>query len=552
MSLQGLSNDEPLRVMALHSLNYCERLFYLEEVEGIQVTNSAMYAGRQLHDEREADDLSGRELRAFEVSSDKLGLYGKLDAVRRRDGAWVPYEHKRGRSAQNDQGKAVAWPSDFAQVVAYALLLEEQVGEPITEARIRYHKSGVTVRVAIDAEARSRALASRDRARELRGSINRPPVTTNERLCINCSLAPVCLPEEARLAVDEDWEVVRLFPPQREGRVLHVVSHGAKVSRTGNEIKVLLDGESRDYPIEEIDSIILHGYAQITTQAVHLCGSKGIPVHWFSGGGYYIGGTTAGPSQVQRRIRQYEGLRLPAFRVGLARRLASARIEGQLRYLLRATRGNSPRSDAVQAAIAELRDHLRRLSHEADPDVIRGHEGAATKSYLQCLPLFLKDNVAQTLHPHGRSRRPPRDRFNAILSFGYALLQRSVHQAVVGVGLEPSFGFYHTPRSAAPPLVLDIMDLFRVALWDIPLIGSLNRLQWSPDDDFVLAGDAVWLSDKGRRKAIELFERRLADTWRHPIVDYSLSYERTIELEVRLLEKEWSGEPGLFARSKLR
>ena len=96
------------------------------------------------------------------------------------------------------------------------------------------------------------------------------------------------------------------------------------------------------------------------------------------------------------------------------------------------------------------------------------------------------------------------------------------------------------------------MELFRVPLWDMPLIAACNRRQWSLADDFTIARDHVWLSDQGRRKAIELYERRLLDSWRHPVLDYSLSYARTIELEVRLLEKEWTGSPGLFARSRLR
>jgi CRISP-associated protein Cas1 len=67
-----------------------------------------------------------------------------------------------------------------------------------------------------------------------------------------------------------------------------------------------------------------------------------------------------------------------------------------------------------------------------------------------------------------------------------------------------------------------------------------------------VAGDRVWLSDRGRRKAIGLYEGRLQETWVHPVTKYSLSYERAIELEARLLEKEWTGKPGLFARLRLR
>jgi CRISPR-associated protein Cas1 len=125
-------------------------------------------------------------------------------------------------------------------------------------------------------------------------------------------------------------------------------------------------------------------------------------------------------------------------------------------------------------------------------------------------------------------------------------------RAVLASGLEPALGFYHTPRSAAYPLVLDLMELFRVPLWDMVLVGSLNRGQWDPAADFALTRAKVWLSEAGRKKAIGLFEARLQATWKHPVLSYSLSYARTIELEARLLEKEWTGEPGLFARSRLR
>jgi len=185
-------------------------------------------------------------------------------------------------------------------------------------------------------------------------------------------------------------------------------------------------------------------------------------------------------------------------------------------------------------------------------DTVRGHEGAAARAYFGRLPDLLGASVAAELRPSGRSRRPPKDRFNAMLSFGYALLYRSVLEAVVAVGLEPALGFFHTPRSAAHPLVLDVMELFRVPIWDLTVIGSLNRRQWDAKADFDVTRDHVWLSDSGRRKAIELYERRLEARWKHPVTDYSLSYARTIELEVRLLEKEWSGQPGLFARARIR
>ena len=156
------------------------------------------------------------------------------------------------------------------------------------------------------------------------------------------------------------------------------------------------------------------------------------------------------------------------------------------------------------------------------------------------------------LRSDSRSRKPPQDRFNACLSYGYGLLHTAVMGATLASGLEPALGFFHTPRSAAYPLVLDLMELFRVTLWDMPLVGSLNRGQWDPVADFAVTKTKVWLSEPGRKKAIGLFEDRLQETWKHPVLNYSLSYARSIELEARLLEKEWTGEPGLFARSRLR
>jgi CRISP-associated protein Cas1 len=87
----------------------------------------------------------------------------------------------------------------------------------------------------------------------------------------------------------------------------------------------------------------------------------------------------------------------------------------------------------------------------------------------------------------------------------------------------------------------------------LPVIASINRRQWDAEADFQIAGQQVWLSDAGKRKFIALYERRKEDHWKHPVIGYSLSYARLLELEVRLLEKEWLGtEGGLFARMRLR
>jgi CRISPR-associated protein Cas1 len=545
-----MTHEQPelIRVTALHALAYCERLFYLEEVEEIRVADDAVYAGRTLHEE-----IEQTETRSFQLSSPSLGLVGKVDAVRHREGGWVPIEHKRGRCRRAKDGTPQAWPSDAIQVTAYAMLLEEFIGRLVAEGRIRYHAENVTVRVTADEQARAEVRSAIARARELRALGRRPPVTSNEKLCVRCSLAPVCLPEEERLAADANWETVRLFPPDDERRVLHVLSHGSRIGRSGEKIIVSSEGDAQQsFPIRDIGAVVLHGYAQISTQALHLCATNGVGVHWVSRGGRYVTGATADVGTVQRRMRQYEGMARPELRIQLARRLAMAKMENQLRFLLRATRQTKPRPGAVVQSAAAIRTELRAAAHVEEADTLRGLEGSAARAYFAAIESLLIPDVPTELRPQGRSRRPPRDRFNALLSFGYGMLYRTVLHSVLAVGLEPAFGFFHTPRSAAHPLVLDLMELYRVVLWDMVVIASLNRRQWDPASHFTVAKDHVWLSDEGRKLAIDLFERRLDETWKHPVTDYSLTYRRAIELEVRLLEKEWSGAPGLFARARLR
>lgn len=331
------------------------------------------------------------------------------------------------------------------------------------------------------------------------------------------------------------------------------MSHGTTVGRSGEALSIRSpDQDDRIIPVAGVDSVVVHGYGQVTTQAIHLLARRQIAVHWISAGGRYIAGLASGTGGVQRKIRQYEALTRPEPRLSLTRALTTARVESQLRYLLRASREDRSLRSSFSEAIEGLRAALRGIAHATNVDAARGHEGMAGKAWYSCLPELLSDGVPVEMRPSGRNRRPPRDRFNALLGYGYSLLYASVMQAILSVGLEPAFGFFHTLRSAAHPLVVDIMELFRLPVWDIALIGSVNRRQWDVRGDFSMASDHVWLSDEGRKKAIRLYEARLEETWHHPVVKYSLSWTRTLELEIRLLEKEWSGQPGLFARSRLR
>jgi CRISPR-associated protein Cas1 len=545
------SHAPPVRVMALHALAYCRRLFYLEEVEEIRVADDRVFAGRHLHAALEADEEG--DATRLEFVSEALGLTGVVDCLKRRDGSYLPYEHKRGKPARAADNTPEPWPSDRLQVIAYAVLLEEAFGQTIPEARIRYHAANVTVRVPIDDRARADLRAAVADARALRESVERPPIAANERLCARCSLAPVCLPEVVRQEREPERDPVRLFPPDRDGATLHVVAQGTQVGVSGDTIVVRpREGPEARHPVRGVETVLLHGFSQISTQAVRKCVEHGIGVHWLTTSGHHTASLVPTAGQVQRRIRQYRALTDEATCLRLARQLALAKVEGQYRYLMRASRGDDEARAEIQTSLAGIQPALQEIPNAPDRDSLRGMEGAAAVHYFAALRRLLGPQVSDALRSDSRSRRPPHDRFNALLSYGYGLLHTAVLRAVLASGLEPALGFFHTPRSAAYPLVLDLMELFRVTLWDMPLVGSLNRGQWHPDADFAVTRAKVWLSDDGRKKAIELFEDRLQETWKHPVLNYSLSYARTIELEARLLEKEWTGEPGLFARARLR
>jgi len=545
-----------IRVMALHALAYCERLFYLEEVEEIRRADANVYDGRRLHEElpSEPDAVN------LELASEALGIKGKLDGLRSQRGEWLVVEHKKGKSNQGH-----AWPSDRLQVLAYALLLAEEVGQPVCQAVIHYHGDNKRVKVPVDYEAaRQEVLAAVTRARQLRESLERPPVSVPEQLCRTCALAPECLPEEEVFA-QSGGRPRRLFPVDDDRQIIHLVEQGLSLKRQGEQLVVVFpDGSKKHLPGMNLAALVLHGNIQISAQALHFCAAREIGVHWLSYGGHYVAALSPGAGQVQRRQRQYQALAAPQLAGQLAGRLLAAKVDNQVRYLQRAGRNQPDLAaapawreglTAMRASLAEIQTLLSpQGAQENGPDLrdrLRGYEGQAGRVYFSLWPLLLKQPQDSLLTFRGRSRRPPQDPVNALLSFGYALLYRDCVAALQAVGLEPACGFLHTPRSAAYPLALDLMELFRLLLWDIPLVGSINRRQWQAED-FDLRPQHVWLSQTGRRKAIQLYESRKQEKWKHPVLSYSLSYARTLELEARLLEKEWTGQPGLFATLRIR
>lgn len=543
--------SETIRVSALHAIAYCPRLFYLEEVEELYTQNAAVFAGRRLHAQLEKQE--DEEWEELFLESEELGLRGRVDALRTRDGQTIPYEHKRGRCYRDENKQPSAWESDRLQILAYACLLESAFGIPIKEGRIRYHTDNVLIHIPLNDEGRKAVREAIQQARLLRDSPYRPPITDNERLCARCSLAPVCLPEEARLAHNKEWQPIRLFPKDDDRQAIHILEPGTAVGKTGEQIKITRRNRPIEtIPAQQIEQVVLHSFSQISTQALHFCSEKEIGVHFISGGGRYLGSFDNRRGSIQRRIRQYTALTQVEICLELARKLVICRGQGQRKFLMRGTRGTKEVPEKLQKAILQMKILLKQVERVESIESLLGFEGNLAALYFGALPWLIGKNVAIELHFANRNRRPPKDRFNALLSFGYALLIKDVMNSILVVGLEPALGFYHQPRSQAAPLALDLMEIFRVPLVDMTVLASINRGQWDIKTDFEVRGAQVWLSDSGRHKFVSLYERRKEESWKHPATGYSLTYRRLFELEVRLLEKEWSGEAGLFGQLILR
>ena len=329
--------------MSLHALLYCERLFYLEEVEEIRVADAAVYAGRRLHAEEVAPDDETPENRSLEVSSETLGTDGQGRRRAPADGVWVAIEHKRGRCRRDDDGRPQAWPSDRIQAVAYAVLLEEALGEPVPQARVRYHADGVTA--FVDSGRGSPAGSGGGHRTGARAAPqHRAAASGRKRKALPALFAGASLPARrgARLAHQEEslpsTRPPRLFPSRREEQTLahRLAARPPRPQRCG----LAADQRRRKAENPRRADRQRRGprvWPGIDAGHPSVC-QHGVAVQWFTMGGKFAAGTASSPGRVQQRIRQYAGLSDPATRLDLARRLVEAKIDTQRRYVLRASR----------------------------------------------------------------------------------------------------------------------------------------------------------------------------------------------------------------------
>ena len=308
---------------------------------------------------------------------------------------------------------------------------------------------------------------------------------------------------------------------------LYITQPDAVLSKQYEAFKVALkqdDGswKKQSIPAQTIEDVVLMGNPSVTGDALMYALELGMPVHYLSPFGKYLGAALPGHSRNgQLRLAQHGAYRDEGEKLSLVKAFVTAKIHNQNAVLYRHGQKESP---------LKLRKTLVAQQHSVDQ--VRGIEGLAAREYFA----GLANIFAAEWNFGGRNRRPPTDGVNALLSFGYALLQTQVMAAVCVAGLDPYIGYLHEVHHGQPAMVLDLMEEFRPLVTDNVVLSVINNKAIKPED-FTETLGAYRLSDEGRRTFLQAFDRKLKDTFKHPVFGYKCSYRRAIALQARLLAK---------------
>jgi CRISPR-associated protein Cas1 len=568
----------------LNEYVYCPRLAYLEWVQGEWAESADTVEGRQVHrrvdkargnppaarqskpgkdaassatlEAEDDEDLEGRiHVHSLELSSDTLGLIAKLDLAEFDGRRAVPVDYKRGKRPHVANG---AYEPERVQLCVQALLLEEQ-GFEVPEGVLYFVASRERVKVVFDEELRAATHLAAAGLRLVATGGQAPPPLDNSPKCPRCSLAPICLPDELHYLRTQQNPPRPLAVGHPLALPMYVQARGAKVAKAGEVLEVSVDdAKVASARLMDVSQLVLQGGVYLTGPAQHELMARGIPITWLSHGGWFLGHTVSlGHKNVELRTAQYRASFDTAHCLRLAKDMVVAKVRNQ-RTLLRR---NWKRGELPERLLSEFKQDIEAAERAHDLPQLLGAEGNAAARYFrhfaQMLSVQEPGQVALADQGGGipaaaapdewpfdferRTRRPPTDRVNALLSYAYSLLTRSVAVTLTAVGLDPYRGFMHQPRYGRPALALDVMEPFRPLLADSTVLTVINNGEIQAGD-FVRAGGAVNLNERGRRAFITAFERRMSQEVTHPIFGYSAQYRQVLELQCRLLGRHLLGE----------
>ncbi|MGQ9525528.1 MAG: CRISPR-associated endonuclease Cas1 [Armatimonadota bacterium] len=549
-------DQDPIEYIPLSLIGtyvYCPRLFYYQFIEGDIRTGAPSTDAEPQAEASNAHAGVFGENKAhvhprLYTASEALKVSGYLDVVEESGAGVIPIEHKTGRP-----GPDGPWLNDQIQLCAGAMSLEEDWSCSVAYGYIAYGDPPCRYRVDFTDELRwqtkqtiaaawnlvracSPLFSENSRPASHHGIIPEP---LHGPKCSNCSAADVCLHDEVAFLRGRDAQPVRPQPGLGFENVLYVDEQGAYLGKTQGRIRVEKNGVTiREIPEHHIDAVVICGNIEMSTPLQRFLLRRGIPVHFLTQLGRYEGSLLPPVNRNSLlRLCQYRAFVDASRAVHLARRFVVAKLSNQRALVLRRARvaPNSRLHDAQQRILSALKSASRATTLAE----LLGCEGQASDAYFSVFHLQLKEGMGFDFTK--RSRRPPTDPVNSLLSFAYSLLAADIMSAIHTVGLDPYIGFYHQPRYARPCLALDLMEEFRPIVADSVVITLVNNGIVKPDD-FVTIKGAYYLNERGREAFYAAYERRKADAITHPTFGYRLPYRRAFELQARILAKYLTGE----------
>lgn len=303
---------------------------------------------------------------------------------------------------------------------------------------------------------------------------------------------------------------------------LYVTTQGAYLGREGETVQVRVEKETRlQLPIHTLSGIVCFGQVSCSPFLLGLCAERGVGVSLLTENGRFLArvqGPTSG--NVLLRRQQYRWADDEARSVEVARSALVGKIANSRTVLQRALRDHAekPGSDIVQEASTKLRFSLEQLPAADSLDVLRGIEGDAAGAYFGVFNHLITAQKGE-FQFHERSRRPPLDKVNCLLSFVYTLLMHDIRSALESVGLDPAVGFLHRDRPGRASLALDLMEEFRPVLAD-RLVLSLINLGVMKKSGFCQAETGGVTMDADTRKTLLVaYQKRKQEEINHPFLN---------------------------------
>jgi CRISPR-associated protein Cas1 len=335
---------------------------------------------------------------------------------------------------------------------------------------------------------------------------------------------------------------------------LFVTTQGAYLAKDGKTVAVRIEREVKlRIPVHTLDSIVCFGNVSCSPFLMGFCSERDVSISFLTENGRFLA-RVVGPvtGNVLLRREQYRRADSLEFSTLMARSFVTGKIANCRTVLQRALRDHNDKIDAmaVKDGINRLTASLRRVQGEIDLDETRGVEGDAAHVYFGVFDHLVIRNKDDFFF-HQRSRRPPLDRINCLLSFLYTLVMHDVRSALECTGLDPAVGFLHRDRPGRPGLALDMMEEFR-PMADRLALSLINLGQLQGKNFIISDGGGVRMKDDARKTLLVAYQKRKQDVMLHPFLKekmpLGLFFHTQALLFARFLRGDLDGYPPVIWR----